>query len=375
MKKVIIAFDSFKGSLTSREAGDAAAQGVASAGAGWESEVVSIADGGEGTVEALVDALDGRIACARVPGPLGEPVEARYGICGDTAVLEISSACGLTLIPKEARNPEKTSTYGVGMLIQDAMDKGCRKFKIGLGGSATNDAGVGMLRALGFRFLDSAGNEIGDNGGEVGRIVSIDFAQKDPRLSQCEFIIACDVTNPLCGPDGASLIFGGQKGADSDMQKRLDDSLKSFAEVVKLSIGKDCSAVPGAGAAGGLGFAFIAFLGACLVPGIDMVLDAVAFDSRLRNVNLVITGEGKIDRQTCMGKAPSGVLRRALRAGVPVIAVGGAIDIPAVPELLKSGFKAIFDIAPGPISLEESMRPEVARMNLERTIFQLFRII
>lgn len=373
MKRVIMAFDSFKGSLTSREAGEAAARGVKRSRTAWETEVLAIADGGEGTMEAISGNMDGEIISLIVRGPVGSPVEARYLADGETALIEVAQACGLTLIPDLARNPEKTSTFGVGQMIIHALGKGCRKFRLCLGGSATNDAGVGMLRALGFRFYDSRGHEIGDGGEEVGRIVSINRDLVDTRLMDCEFIIVCDVDNPLCGPEGASLVFGPQKGADPAMQSRLDKALESFAGVTAKFLGMDFSKLSGSGAAGGLGFAFIAFLNACRVRGIDMVLDMVDFDSYLRNADLVITGEGKIDLQTSMGKAPFGVLERARKFGVPVIAVGGTVEPTVITSLLKAGFRGVFDIVDGPMSLKEAMRKDVAMKNVEKSICRIFR--
>lgn len=375
MKKVVIAFDSFKGSLTSKEASEAAACGVKSSETDWHCELKPIADGGEGTMETVVDALGGEMIELRVSGPLNDRVSARYGICGETAVIEVAQACGLTLIPKHKRDPENTTTFGVGEMITDAMDKGCRKFKIGLGGTATNDAGIGMLRALGYRFYDSKGEETGLRAKDIGQIRMIDLSNVDGRLHECEFVIACDVKNPLYGPDGASFVFGAQKGADRNMQLRLEEALKSFAEIVRKISVEDYSTVPGAGAAGGLGFAFISLLNASLVSGIEMVLDTIGFKSSLDDCDLVITGEGKIDFQTAMGKAPSGVLKMARHSGIPVIAVGGSVDSAAIPDLLKAGFKAIFPIVPSPVTMEEAMKKDVAENNLKQTIGQIFRVL
>ncbi|MDE6806815.1 MAG: glycerate kinase, partial [Muribaculaceae bacterium] len=252
--KVVIACDSFKGCLTSREAGEAAAEGVRLAIPGAETIVVPVADGGEGTVEAIADALGGRIVNVSVDGPLGAPTEAYYAISRETAVIEVAAACGLTLVDESGRNPMIATTYGVGQLIRDAILSGCRRFLIGLGGSATNDAGVGMLRALGWRFFDSDGLEIGRYAGEVGRISRIDTSMVMPELAECQFTVACDVKNPLVGPLGASHVFGPQKGASPAMADALDQALASFARLASDMYGKDLSSVPGAGAAGGLGF-------------------------------------------------------------------------------------------------------------------------
>ncbi|MDE5790497.1 MAG: glycerate kinase [Muribaculaceae bacterium] len=372
--KIIIASDSFKGSLTSEEAGKAAGRGIKTALPDAQVEIVPVADGGEGTVDALCCCLNGEKVRVKVSDPHGDVITAEYAISGDTAVIEIASASGLTLIPPERRNPRLTTSFGTGELIRDALTRGCRNFLIGLGGSATNDAGVGMLSALGYRFLDSEGNPIGFGGEEVGRIKSIDDSQVMPELMEASFTVACDVTNPLTGPNGASRIFGPQKGADSESVKELDEALVSFAQISAKTLGSDFSTHPGAGAAGGLGFAFLSFLNGNLRPGIEMVLDAVGFDSRIEGASLIITGEGKLDRQTCMGKAPYGVLQRAKTKGIPVIALGGSIEPDAIETLMHAGFRAAFPIVPGPVSIEEAMRPEVASANIERTLSQLIRI-
>lgn len=372
---MVFAFDSFKGSLSSLMAGSAAAVGARSVVPGLQSEVIPVADGGEGTVEALVSALGGEYASAVVTGPLSSPVEARYGLCGDIAVMEIAAASGLTLIAEEDRNPWLTSSFGTGELIRDAVSRGCRKFLIGLGGSAVNDAGTGMLRALGYRFLDTHGNEVPFGGGAIGDVVRIDSSGVLPQLRECSFKVACDVRNPLAGPEGASLVFAGQKGADGEMCLKLDDCLASFAEVTAAFLDEDFSMYPGAGAAGGLGFSFLAFLGAELVPGIDMVLDAVGFDRRIVGADLIFTGEGCLDFQTCMGKTPYGVLERAKRLGIPVIAVGGSLLPRAVPSLMANGFKAVFPILSQPCSLHEALDPIVASRNLERTVEQILRVL
>ncbi len=373
--KIVIAIDSFKGSLTSLEAGRAAAAGVAQVLPDADCGVVPVADGGEGTADSLVSALGGKVIKVRVEGPMGEAVDARYGFCGDMAVIEIAAASGLTLVAPEDRNPWLASSYGTGELIRDAVGRGCRKFMIGLGGSATNDAGVGMLSALGFRFLDKEGKDVGRGGGEVGRIVRIDASDAMPELKDCQFQVACDVKNSLLGPEGASRIFGPQKGADHRMVEKLDEALGSFAGVVGEWRGKDFSCVPGVGAAGGMGFAFLAFLDAKLGSGVEMVLGAVGFDSLVMEADLVITGEGRLDSQTVMGKTPQGVLRHAAEFGVPVVAIGGSVDPDAISILIKAGFKAVLPIVQGPISLEEAMRPEMAAANISRTVAQIIRLM
>ncbi|MDE6081229.1 MAG: glycerate kinase, partial [Muribaculaceae bacterium] len=249
------------------------------------------------------------------------------------------------------------------------------KFIMGIGGSATNDAGTGMLRALGFRFLDRNGQETGEGGGEVAKIVEVDRSHVMPQLAECHFTVACDVTNPLTGPQGSSHIFGPQKGADPDMVAALDASLRSFAEVVTKSGGRDLSDYPGSGAAGGLGFAFIAFLGATLQPGVEMVLNAIGFDRYLEGATLVFTGEGRLDSQTSMGKTPAGVLRHARNHGIDVIGVGGSLQVQAVQTLEDTGFAAVFPILPAPMTLDEALRPDVAAANVERTVEQIIRTL
>lgn len=373
--KIILASDSFKGSLSSVQVGEAAARAVREVMPDKQFKVVPVADGGEGTVEAVVSALGGELVSAEVSDPLGVAVTAAYGLCGETAVIEMSAASGLPLVPEEKRNPWVTSSYGTGELIRDALTRGCRRFFIGIGGSATNDGGVGMLRALGFKFLDKNGREIGAGGGETGRVVTIDTSGVMPELAEASFTVACDVNNPLIGFNGASRVYGPQKGADEHMVEQLDACLTSFAHVVAETVGEDLSDYPGTGAAGGLGFAFLVFLGATLEPGIDMVLDAIGFDSLLEDAFLVITGEGKLDLQTCMGKTPYGVLQRASSRGVPVIAIGGAVMPEAVPGLMQAGFSAVFPIVAGPADLMTALNPEVASQNVERTVGQILRIV
>lgn len=366
-----MALDSFKGSLTSREAGEAVAAGLRDACPDVEVYVVPVADGGEGTAETIVEALGGEWVRVEVSDPLGRPVNARYGLCGGTAVIEVAAASGLPLVPKELRNPLLTTSRGTGELIADALARGCRKFLVGLGGSAINDAGVGMLRALGFEFLDAQGLPVGEGGGELERIEKVDVSNAHPALSESEFMVACDVTNPLCGPDGASHVFGPQKGATPEMAERLDKALGHFA---RLS-GDDLAPRPGAGAAGGIGYAFLAYLRGRLLPGVEMVLDAVGMDRLMEGADLAITGEGRLDRQTCMGKAPAGVLSRARSHGVPTVALGGGVDPEAVDALQRAGFAAVLPIVPEPQSLDEAMRPATAKANLRRTARQLLSLL
>ena len=371
MKKITIAVDSFKGSLSSREVADAFEEGFKSQFPKCEVVKVSIADGGEGTVDALVETLNGELVKALVADPLGRTISAQYGIIDDgrTAVMEMSAASGLPLIAPTERNPLRTSTYGTGEMIVDAIKRGCRKFLVGIGGSATNDGGTGMLRALGFRFLDAEGNELIGGGEILERIDKIDASTARAELADCEFIVACDVTNPLYGPEGAAYVFAPQKGADAAMVERLDQGLRNYARAIERFNGVQVDAIAGAGAAGGLGGGFKALLGARLEPGIDMVLNAMQFPKIIAGSDLVITGEGRIDRQTTMGKAPSGVLREATAQGIPTIAIGGAVQ--PCKELSESGFAAVLPIVEGPVALEVAMQREVATENVRRTAAQI----
>lgn len=371
MKRITIAIDSFKGSLSSREVADAFEAGLRERIADCEVRKVSIADGGEGTVEALVETLNGNYVEARVADPLGRPIAARYGVIdgGTTAVMEMSAASGLPLLTPEERNPLLTSTYGTGEMIAHALDRGCRKFLVGIGGSATNDGGTGMLRALGFRFLDCEGAELAGGGEILERIATIDSSAVRKELSECKFIVACDVTNPLYGKEGAAYVFAPQKGADAAMVERLDQGLRTYARAIERFNGVQVDTIAGAGAAGGLGGGFKALLGARLERGIDMVLSAMHFEQIIAGSDLVVTGEGRIDRQTTMGKAPSGVLRKATAQGIPTIAIGGAVQ--PCKELDESGFAAVLPIVAGPIALDVAMQHDVATANVRRTAAQI----
>lgn len=373
MRKIVIASDSFKGSVSSIEVADTVEKAVHAVFPNCEVVKMPVADGGEGTTEALVYAMEGRMVSCRVHDPLMQLIRADYGISGDnkTAVIEMASASGLPLVPVDKRNPWLTTTYGTGELIKDALEKGCRQFLIGIGGCATNDAGTGMLQALGFRFFDKEGKETGHNGGTVGNICSFDDSNVLPQLKESTFTIACDVNNPFSGENGAAFVYARQKGADDEMISRLDEGMKHFAIFVQQEKGIDLNDIPGAGAAGGLGGAFIAFLPAQLKPGIGMVLDALQFEERIKGADLIITGEGKLDRQTAMGKAPSGVLLAAQRQNIPVIAIGGTIE--EVETLNKQGFLSVLSIQPGVTTLEKAMQKENARVNIRRTIEQYLR--
>ena len=373
---ILIAIDSFKGSLTSAEAGEAAAAGIRRAIPDAETEVVPLADGGEGTVDALVQATGGELIRTRVTGPLGEPVDAAYGILGDgiTAVIEIAEACGLLLISETKRNPLKATSYGVGELILDAASRGARSLIVGLGGSATNDAGVGMLQALGCRFLDEMGEEVPRGGAALGAIRSIEVSGLPPAIKHLDIQVACDVNNPLYGEQGAAYIYGPQKGATPEMVKELDGGLRNFAEVVKAELGTDIQEIPGAGAAGGLGAAFVGFLNAELRSGIELILDTIGLEEKVQQADYVITGEGRMDAQSSMGKAAMGVAGLAQKHGKPVIALAGSVSEEAA-ELNQLGVTAYFSVLKEVIPLEEAMAPDTARRNLRITAEQIFRLI
>ena len=375
MRRIVVAADSFKGSLTSLEVAEAFVCGFRRVFPLCEVERVAVADGGEGTVEALVGMLDGEYVELQVADPLLRRVQARYGIVngGCTAVMEMSAASGLPLLTAQERNPLKTTTYGAGEMIADALGRGCREFLIGIGGSATNDAGVGMLRALGFRFLDAEGAELVGGGEILECIKSIDDSGVLPSLRDAEFRVACDVTSPLYGPEGAAYVFALQKGADEAMVERLDAGLRNFAEVVKRYNGEDIATLRGAGAAGGVGGGLKALLGARLEQGVDMVLEAIRFDDIIKECDLVVTGEGRLDSQTMMGKAPCGVLQAAKRQGVPCVAIGGAIE--KCEELEQSGFAAMFSVTPEDMPLQQAMQRAVAMANVERAAEQIARLL
>ena len=375
MRRIVVAADSFKGSLTSLEVAEAFVCGFRRVFPLCEVERVAVADGGEGTVEALVGMLEGEYVELQVADPLLRRVQARYGIVngGCTAVMEMSAASGLPLLTAQERNPLKTTTYGAGEMIADALGRGCREFLIGIGGSATNDAGVGMLRALGFRFLDAEGAELVGGGEILECIKSIDDSGVLPSLRDAEFRVACDVTSPLYGPEGAAYVFAPQKGADEAMVERLDAGLRNFAEVVKRYNGEDIATLRGAGAAGGVGGGLKALLGARLEQGVDMVLEAIRFDDIIKECDLVVTGEGRLDSQTMMGKAPCGVLQAAKRQGVPCVAIGGAIE--KCEELEQSGFAAMFSVTPEDMPLQQAMQRAVAMANVERAAEQIARLL
>lgn len=368
---ITLAFDSFKGSLRSDEVADAFEEGLRTVLPDCEVRKAYVADGGEGTMEAIVKSLNGSFIETTVSDPIGRAVKARYGIIdnGQTAVIEMAVASGLTLLKPEERNPMHTTTYGTGELIADAISRGCRIFLVGIGGSATNDGGTGMLSALGFRFLDKERNTLKGCGGTLAEIASIDASQAMSELKDCEFVIACDVTAPLYGPNGAAHVFAPQKGASKEMVAQLDAGLRNFASAIYQFNGKDVAHIPGGGAAGGMGAGMYALLNSRLERGIDMVLNAIRFDDIIMGSDLVVTGEGRIDRQTVMGKAPSGILRRASAQGIPVIAIGGRVEW--YDELRKSGFAKILEASSPDMPKEKAMQRSIAYENMRRAGQQL----
>jgi len=352
----VVAPDSFKGSASAKEVAQAIADGLKVALPDAEFDLVPMADGGEGTVDALVAATGGQIVNVKVTGPLGEPVEGFFGILGDgeTAVIEMAAAAGLHLVPPQKRNPLITTTYGVGELIKAALEMGCRKLIIGIGGSATNDGGAGMAQALGAKLLDENGNEIGFGGGELGKLAHIDVSSLDKRIQEAEIFVACDVTNPLTGPNGASAVYGPQKGATPEMVKVLDENLRHYAQIIRRDLGVDVEHVPGAGAAGGLGAGLMAFCNAKLQRGVDLVIQAVKLDERIKNADLVITGEGKLDFQTGFGKVPYGVAQIAKRQNKTVIAIVGQMG-DGSEKCRDWGIDACFSIVNRPMSEQEAI--------------------
>ncbi|WP_238402945.1 glycerate kinase [Paenibacillus mesophilus] len=357
--RVVVAPDSFKGSLSSVEAAEAIRSGVMKAVSGAEVTIVPMADGGEGTVDAVLAAAGGERLVVTVAGPLGEPVKAAYGVLHDgrTAVIEMAAASGLPLLAADARDPMAATTYGTGQLIRDALGRGATRILIGLGGSATNDGGMGMAQALGVRFLDENGREIAGHG--CGRLLasvaSIDAAGIDPRLAGAEVTVLSDVTNPLCGPEGASAVYGPQKGATPEMVDKLDSGLAHYAERIAAHNGRLVRDVPGAGAAGGLGAGLLAFCNAELKPGIRVIMELAGFERAAEGASLVITGEGRTDGQTAFGKVPAGIADAAGRAGVPVVCLSGGLG-EGSEALYEHGIAALFSIANRPMTLDEAMR-------------------
>lgn len=368
MKKIVVASDSFKGSLTSAQVSKAVSEGIHDVCPDCAVVCMEVADGGEGTTDALMRVLGGRRTQVSVHDPLMRPLMASYGISddGSTAIMEMSAASGLPLLRADERNPLLTSTFGTGEMIADALRKGCRRFLVGLGGSATNDGGTGMLEALGARFLDIHGNQLHGRGASLRLIADADLSEMLPELKNAEFTAACDVGNPLCGPDGAAAVFAPQKGAGKQQVEELDCGLRNFAAVTLNVRGLDILDVKGAGAAGGMGGGMLGYLDARLKPGAEMVLDEAGFDREAADADLVITGEGKIDAQTGMGKVPGIVLRRASSMGVPVAALAGKVELRSNP-----GFMKIAAVTPDDCPSEIAMKPEIAYENVRRTAAEL----
>ena len=413
--KILIAIDSFKGSLSSKEAGEAIKSGILRVVPDADVVISPLADGGEGTVETLVDALGGSLETVRVKGPLFQEVEAHYGILteleksraetesnphqetlpenpskahseapsetdsqyspedGKLAVMEMSQASGITLVSPEKRNPLKTSSYGVGQMILDAYHKGCRRFLIGIGGSATNDGGIGMLSALGFRFTKENGEEISPIGEGLKDLVKIENSSVPEGLLQCSFQIACDVENPLYGENGSSLIYGFQKGGNKEMLSQMDLWMKHYSELVKEYNPAANPEAPGSGAAGGLGFAFRSFLQGELKSGVSLILEETKLSEKMQGADLVITGEGRLDEQSAMGKAPIGVAKLAKTQGIPVIAFAGTVTEGAK-ACNQAGIDAYFPILREITTLEDAMEKETAKKNLADTVEQVMRL-
>ena len=374
--KVVIAIDSLKGSLSSMEAGMAIKDGILAAKPDAEVIVKPLADGGEGTTDALIEGMNGERIDLTVTGPMHTPVDAYYGYLKDTntAVMEMASAAGITLVPDSEKNPLLATSYGVGEMINDAIQRGCRNFIIGIGGSVTNDGGIGMLKALGVRFLDENGEDAGEGGQALAKVARIDVSGMNPLLKECHIQVACDVNNPLCGENGSTYVYGPQKGVTEDMKKTLDETMAHFARVTSETLENDYMNTPGAGAAGGLGYAFLAYTGAALTPGIELILDAVGLEEELSGADVVVTGEGRLDFQTAMGKAPVGVARLAKKYNAKVIAFAGSVTNDAT-ACNKEGIDAFFPILRGVCTLAEAMDPVAARNNMTATVEQVFRLL
>lgn len=374
--KVVVAIDSLKGSLSSIEAGNTIKSAILSVKPDASVIVKPLADGGEGTTDAFIEGLGGEKTELSVTGPLGAPVNAYYGYLPqtNTAIMEMASAAGITLIPENEKNPLLATTYGVGEMIRHAIGKGCRNFIIGIGGSATNDGGIGMLKALGYSFLDENGQDVGEGGQALSKVMSIDASHICPELSECNFQVACDVNNPLCGSNGATYIYGPQKGVTEEMKEELDRGMAHFAQITEHVLNNHFSEAEGAGAAGGLGFALLSYLNARLTPGIELILEAIELEKEVQDADIVITGEGRLDHQTAMGKAPVGVARLAKKYGARVIAFAGSVTKDAG-ACNDAGIDAFFPIVRGVTTLEEAMKPDNARANMAATVEQVFRLL
>ncbi|MBQ7705000.1 MAG: glycerate kinase [Selenomonadaceae bacterium] len=364
--KIIVAIDSFKGSLTSLEAGKAAEIGIKKAAPAAEVKIYPLADGGEGTCKTLTEGLGGKIKSVKISGALGKRIAAEFGEIGDLAIIEMASAAGLSQVPTNLRNPLRTTTFGVGEMILHAVKDGCRNFIIGIGGSATNDCGLGMLTALGFNFGS------GIFGRDLARARKIESDKVPAEIFDCKFRIACDVKNPLTGENGCSAVYGPQKGADEKIVAQMDDWIKNFAEMTLQTLNIEKKSVEGDGAAGGLGFAFRTFLRGELVPGVDLVLDTLKISDDLRDADILITGEGSIDNQTLQGKAPAGVakLAKSLNPKIKVVAIGGSVK-----NFSSSEIDAAFSILREPMTLESAMQKSTAEQNISATVENLIRIL
>ncbi len=371
--KVVIAMDSFKGTYSSLEVAEFISKGIYKVYPDADINTIAVADGGEGTTNVLVDSLCGRMVELTVQNPVGKPIKAAYGILPDsTAVIEMSAASGLTLLSPQERNPLITSTYGAGQMIMDAIEKGCSKIIIGLGGSATNDGGVGMASALGVRFLDKAGNDLASGGAALKLLDRIDVSGLSPKVRSTEFLVACDVENPLCGSNGASAVFGPQKGADNEMVRELDCCLRHYGDKILQTLCIPVAEVLGAGAAGGMGAGLIAFCNAKLIKGVDLILDYLGFDRWVQQADIVITGEGRLDSQTIYGKVPVGVAKRAKKYGKPVYAIAGFLGEGAQ-AVYDHGIDAVISAIVAPMSLREAIQK--SPQAIENAAENLMRII
>lgn len=372
--KIIVAPDSFKDCLPAKEVASSISKGIRQVYPGAIIYEIPLSDGGEGLIDSLLGGVDGKLISVMVRDPLGRSINAEFGILqdGTTAIVELARASGLELLQENERNPLLTSTYGTGQLIKAALDQGCKKIIVGLGGSATNDGGTGMLRALGARFLNKKGAEIEEGGGRLIDLDHIDFTLFDVRLAQCEVVVASDVSNPLTGPNGASFIYGPQKGGNRKSLEQLDSNLERYGAIIKEQIKIDVANVSGAGAAGGTGVALLAFMNAKIVPGIELVLQLLGMEQYLNEADLVITGEGKIDGQTLNGKTISGISKMAKDRGVPVIVLTGKMD-EQIEAIYDRGVQAVFSIVDGPMELEEALNK--APRLLERTTMNIMGMI
>ena len=370
--KIVIAIDSFKGSLSSKDAGKAVEEAIHSLLPECETICIPIADGGEGTLSVIMETTGATLHTVLAHNPCMEIIPAQYGISADgqTAFIEMAAISGLPLIREDQQNPMETTTFGTGELILDALQKRCTRFIVGIGGSATNDGGTGMLQALGFKFMNYEGKPLELGGKTLNEISQIDHSQVNPLLKKVHFIVACDVRNPFYGPEGAAFVYARQKGADDAMIIELDKGMQSFAEIIQKETGKDISHIPGSGAAGGLGGGMLALLKAELKSGADLLLDFCKFEEKIPGADLIITGEGSIDRQSLMGKIPGKILQIANKHHIPVIGISG---IAKDRDLLKqAGFKEIYTTKPDSMTIEEAMKPGIAEQNLKNTVLSIF---